>query len=149
MKARVMNAPKKQILIYGFEEEACGKFRRCADEMKLGLKILPSDCAGEKVGYLADFPGFSLCGESLEREGRCVIFSCIDGKTLNSLLDLMRERGLGGIPLKAAVTACNQKMTLAELMETEVDMFTTVFIGCAETKVIRGKMVTPRGYKLE
>ncbi len=39
-------------------------------------------------------------------------------------------------------------MTLAELIDAEVDMFTTVFIGCAETKVIRGKMVTPRGYKL-
>lgn len=120
MKARVMNSPKKQILIYGFEEEACEKFRSCAHEMKLGLKILPSDCAGEKVGYLADFPGFSPCGESLELDGQCVIFSCIDGKSLNRLLDLMRERGLGGIPLKAAVTACNQKMTLAELM-TELE----------------------------
>ena len=30
---------------------------------------------------------------------------------------------------------------------TEVDMFTTVFIGNANTKVIDDKMVTPRGYK--
>ncbi len=38
-------------------------------------------------------------------------------------------------------------LTLSELRETHVDMFTTVFIGCSETKVIQGKMVTPRGYK--
>ena len=38
-------------------------------------------------------------------------------------------------------------MTLKELRDTEVDMFTTVFIGNADTKVINGKMVTPRGYR--
>lgn len=38
-------------------------------------------------------------------------------------------------------------MTLKELRETNVDMFTTVFIGNSETKIISGKMVTPRGYK--
>ena len=36
---------------------------------------------------------------------------------------------------------------LLELKETEVDMFTTVFIGNANTKIIDNKMVTPRGYK--
>ena len=38
-------------------------------------------------------------------------------------------------------------LTLAELSETSVDMFTTVFIGNSETKAINGKMVTPRGYR--
>lgn len=36
---------------------------------------------------------------------------------------------------------------LDELREKQVDMFTTVFIGNEETKVIHGKMVTPRGYE--
>lgn len=38
-------------------------------------------------------------------------------------------------------------MSLRELRDTEVDMFTTVFIGNAQTKEIAGKMVTPRGYR--
>lgn len=38
-------------------------------------------------------------------------------------------------------------MTLKELRDTEVDMFTTVFIGNSQTKEINGKMVTPRGYR--
>lgn len=38
-------------------------------------------------------------------------------------------------------------LTLAELRNTQVDMFTTVFIGNSDTKVIGGKMVTPRGYR--
>lgn len=38
-------------------------------------------------------------------------------------------------------------LTLAELREIQGDMFTTVFIGNSETKIIDGKMVTPRGYR--
>ncbi len=40
-------------------------------------------------------------------------------------------------------------LTLAELKNTEVDMFTTVFIGNEQTKQIGDKMVTPRGYQDE
>ncbi|MDR2517828.1 MAG: precorrin-3B C(17)-methyltransferase [Spirochaetaceae bacterium] len=36
--------------------------------------------------------------------------------------------------------------TLKELKDKEADMFTTVFIGNSRTRVINGKMVTPRGY---
>ena len=38
-------------------------------------------------------------------------------------------------------------MTLKELRDTKVDMFTTVFIGNSQTKELNGNMVTPRGYK--
>ncbi|OUN12771.1 precorrin-3B C(17)-methyltransferase [Flavonifractor sp. An9] len=37
-------------------------------------------------------------------------------------------------------------LTLAQLRDTQVDMFTTVFIGNSQTKVLGGKMITPRGY---
>lgn len=40
-------------------------------------------------------------------------------------------------------------LTLAELRDTTVDMFTTVFIGNSMTKIIGNRMVTPRGYKTE
>lgn len=38
-------------------------------------------------------------------------------------------------------------MTLKELRDTKVDMFTTVFVGNSETKELNHKMVTPRGYR--
>lgn len=41
-----------------------------------------------------------------------------------------------------------QILSLLELKDAQVDMFTTVYIGNSATKVINGKMVTPRGYKL-
>lgn len=42
-----------------------------------------------------------------------------------------------------------QVLTLEQLKTTSVDMFTTVFIGNSQTKCIRGKMITPRGYHYE
>lgn len=42
---------------------------------------------------------------------------------------------------------CSRTLTLSELKNENVDMFTTVFIGNSETKNIGGKMVTPRGYR--
>ena len=38
-------------------------------------------------------------------------------------------------------------LTLAELREEQVDMFTTVFIGSQSTREISERMVTPRGYE--
>lgn len=38
--------------------------------------------------------------------------------------------------------------TLGELRDTQVNMFTTVFIGNSMTKEIGGRMVTPRGYRI-
>jgi precorrin-3B C17-methyltransferase len=37
-------------------------------------------------------------------------------------------------------------LPLAELRDWQADMFTTVFIGSSATRLLHGKMVTPRGY---
>ena len=36
---------------------------------------------------------------------------------------------------------------LGELADAQLDMFTTVFVGCSETRVLNGRMVTDRGYQ--
>lgn len=113
-----MNTPEEKILIYGFDGEKTEKFRQTAMRMKTKLAVLPPESAGEQVGYLAGFSGFSAKeGEKQTDSRQCVIFSCMDGKKLSRTVDEMRSNGLGGIPLKAAVTAVNQKMTLSELMD--------------------------------
>ena len=40
-------------------------------------------------------------------------------------------------------------MTLAELRDYRADMFTTAFVGNSQTRIVDGKMVTPRGYSYE
>ena len=42
----------------------------------------------------------------------------------------------------------HQVLTLGELQEAQVDMFTTVFVGNAQTRQLSGRMVTPRGYRV-
>lgn len=44
---------------------------------------------------------------------------------------------------------CYELCTLLQLKDRQVDMFTTVFIGNEQTKIIDGHMVTPRGYRYE
>lgn len=118
MKSRVMNAPKQQLLIYGFDNETTDKFKAVAERMKTELSVLPPESSAEQVGYLAGFAGFSAMSDKTASDPRqCVIFSCMDGKKLSRTVDDMRANGLGGIPLKAAVTSVNQKMTLSELMD--------------------------------
>jgi precorrin-3B C17-methyltransferase len=41
----------------------------------------------------------------------------------------------------------SQLLTLSELRDATVDMFTTVFIGNSQTRDLRGRMVTARGYQ--
>ena len=38
--------------------------------------------------------------------------------------------------------------TLKELLNVEIDMVTTIVVGNSATKVVKGKMVTARGYDL-
>ena len=42
-----------------------------------------------------------------------------------------------------------QLLTLLELRDFDADMFSTIFIGNAMTRIIGGKLVTPRGYRYE
>ena len=50
-------------------------------------------------------------------------------------------RNIGRIGQSSGLT------TLGELGALELDMFTTVFIGTSTTKIVDGRMVTPRGYR--
>lgn len=62
-----------------------------------------------------------------------------NGKDRQTVCGIVRSIG------RAGETA--RLLPLAELENTPVDMFTTVFIGNAATRVLGGKMVTPRGYR--
>lgn len=67
--------------------------------------------------------------------------------------DIVMEYRSGGTPCGWARNAgrggeSSAIMTLSELRNEDIDMFTTAFIGNSSTRVIGGKLVTPRGYEL-
>lgn len=67
----------------------------------------------------------------------CRIF--MEYKTEDTVCGIVRNIARAGEEMKL--------LTLRELENTEVDMFSTVFVGNKDTKVIDGHMVTPRGYR--
>ena len=62
-----------------------------------------------------------------------------NGKADDTVCGLVRNIGREGQSARV--------LTLAELENTPVDMFTTVFVGNAATRALSGRMVTPRGYR--
>ena len=62
-----------------------------------------------------------------------------NGKRPETVCGLVRNIGREGQQARV--------LTLAELENTQVDMFTTVFVGNAATRSLAGRMVTPRGYR--
>ena len=70
--------------------------------------------------------------------------------------DDMEDPGFGDLCRTGTIAEIRQVMnlpgenirilTLKELRDEPVDMFSTVFIGNSQTRVVNGRMVTPRGY---
>jgi precorrin-3B C17-methyltransferase len=61
------------------------------------------------------------------------------GKSPQTVCGLVRNIGREG--------ERGQTLSLGELRDTQVDMFTTVFIGSSNTLADHGRMITPRGYE--
>lgn len=70
---------------------------------------------------------------------RAVRILLANGKNADTVCGLVRNIGREGQTARI--------LTLTQLENTAVDMFTTVYIGNAATKLLGGRMVTPRGYR--
>ena len=69
-------------------------------------------------------------------------------KACDILLEQKSSDTVCGIARNIGRVGCSyQILTLGELRDTSVDMFSTVFIGSSTTRRINGRMVTPRGYR--
>lgn len=114
MKSRIIPTLPETILSYNIGEKAA-KLEEAAGSLNMKHVPIPADKAGETVGFLAGYSGFSSNGTEISAEGECVIFSGITSKRLDALLKAMRDRGLD-IPLKAVVTQHNQNKSVEWLM---------------------------------
>ncbi|MCR5415595.1 MAG: precorrin-3B C(17)-methyltransferase [Pseudobutyrivibrio sp.] len=59
-----------------------------------------------------------------------------------------KDRACGYVENIGREGTASNTCTLEELRDTQVNMFTTVFIGSSKSKIIDGKLVTPRGYSI-
>ena len=116
MKSRIIPTLPETVLSYNLNSERSEILSRIAEALNMKHTVIPTDKAGETVGFLAGFSGFSTNNSSLTDEGECVIFAGIANNRLNVILKAMRSEGLV-IPLKAVVTEHNQSQTLKWLIE--------------------------------
>lgn len=114
MKSRIIPTIPETILSYNIGEKAA-KLEETANLLNMKHVPIPADKAGETVGFLAGYSGFSSNGTEISAEGECIIFSGITSKRLDALLKAMRDRGLD-IPLKAVVTQHNQNKSVEWLL---------------------------------
>lgn len=114
MRSRIIPTVPETILSYNIGEKAA-KLEEAAGSLNMKHVPIPTDKAGETVGFLAGYSGFSSNGTAVSAEGECVIFSGISGKRLDALLEAMRKCG-ADIPLKAVVTATNQRQSVEWLL---------------------------------
>ena len=115
MKARIIPTLPETVLSYGIGEKG-EALDRITESLGMKHKVVGENQAGEQVGFLAGYGGFSSNGSTVRAEGECLIFSGIEGNRLDMILKTLRAEGVS-IPLKAVVTATNQSQTLEWLLE--------------------------------
>ena len=100
----------------------------------------------EKRLRLAAMADLALCiyNPSSKKRGDYLLKAC------DILLEVIEEDRVCGLAFQVGREGEQwEVLTLKELRLRPVDMFTTVFIGNSTTKNLHGKMVTPRGYRME
>lgn len=146
----------------------------CADYPALSIEVIPgvtAACAGAAVlgaPLIHDFAVISLSDlltpwEKIEARLRAAAAAdfviCLYNPSskkradyLQRACDFILESRPGGTPCGTVHSIGREGehgelCSLAELRDKQVDMFTTVFIGNSQTRVLNGRLVTPRGYK--
>lgn len=146
----------------------------CADYPELDLEVVPgitAACAGAAVlgaPLIHDFAVISLSDlltpwEKIEKRldlaAQADFCICLYNPSSKKRADYLQKACDIMLKSKSLDTPCGYVQNigrdgergtvcmLAELRDTSVDMFTTVFVGNSQTRVIGGKLVTPRGYE--
>lgn len=115
MRSRIIPTIPETVLSYRIGEKSAD-LEAVTSALEMKHILIPEDKAGETLGFLAGYAGFSSNGSEISADGECVIFSGISSKRLDLLLKEMRRAGLD-IPLKAVITAHNQNQSVEWLLK--------------------------------
>lgn len=117
MKSRIK---KESPLLIGYmiNQSNIEVLTKLTNSLKITLKPIGKESAGEKIGFLAGFNGFTKCDNVPENiiEDECLIMSGFSNKSMDKLLLEMKSHNIN-IPLKCIVTQYNQSWTLNSLIE--------------------------------
>ena len=128
------------------ERERC---QMCFEKAREGKKVALI-CSGDAGVY-------GMAGLMYERDFAMAIYNPSSHKRADYLERACRilmehgvepERACGYVENIGRDDTKAVTLPMEELVHTPVNMFTTVFIGNSQTKIIDGKLVTPRGYHI-
>lgn len=146
----------------------------CAEYPEIDIEVIPgitAACSGAAVlgaPLVHDFAVISLSDlltpwEKIETRLRLAAQAdfciCLYNPSSRKRADYLRKACDILLESKAPETPCgivraigregetSAVYTLAQLREISADMFTTVFVGNSQTRVVNGNIVTPRGYE--
>lgn len=117
MKSRIRSVIPKKIIGINISPQKRDVISEIAKSEKAETEFFGSEVSAQQVGYLCGFKGFERSekvGEDIADE--CLIFSGIDGRSLDPILKKLREKG-AAVELKAIVTAYNQSWNVGELIK--------------------------------
>ena len=106
--------------------------------------LTPAETIRKRLAFAAE-ADFVICLYNPRSKGRpdalseaCrIIMRCRDPETVCGFVRNIARDG-----------QTSRILSLKQLRDEKLDMFTTVFIGSSNTKIVDGKMVTPRGYRI-
>lgn len=117
MKSRIRSVIPKKIIGINISSQKRDVISEIAKSENAESEFFGSEVSAQQVGYLCGFKGFVRSekeGEDITDE--CLIFSGIDGRSLDPILKKLREKG-AAVELKAIVTAHNQNWNVGELIK--------------------------------
>ena len=110
MKSRIRSAIPKKIIGINISSQKRDIIEDIAKSENAEAVFFDNEIMGQQVGYLCGFKGF------VRSEKECLIFSGIDGRSLDPILKMLREKE-ATVKLKAIVTAHNQSWNVGELIK--------------------------------
>ena len=119
MKARIPTQKHPPlVLTYGFTGEKLEQLTALLQKFSLPLRVIAPEEAGQTVGCLAGYPGFSAKEAPISPapETECLLMSSFADKQVDQLLAALRQEKIS-ISLKALTTPTNQKWTVVQLLE--------------------------------
>lgn len=143
-------------------------------DMELEIEVIPGVTAALSGGALLGAPlghdfavislsdlltPMNLIEERLRHSAQADMILCLYNPSSKKRADYLKHACEIVMEYKSPQTVCGlvrnigreeesmAVLSLDQLRDTQVDMFTTVYIGNSMTKEIHGRMVTPRGYK--
>lgn len=117
MRSRIRSVIPKKIIGININSQKRDIIEDIAKSENAEAVFFGSEVSEQQVGYLCGFKGFARSekeGENITDE--CLIFSGIDGRSLDPILKKLREKE-ATVKLKAMVTVHNQKWKVGELIK--------------------------------